>query len=137
MKIRMIQTLAVALAMASTASVGQAAPTGDELGSTGDPELRVVNNHEYRVQIVLVDKSGRHHTLGHVAPNKAVSYDVEEFTDYGLPVQVKVVVDEPVWSAGATDKAVRSGALYISENTEVRVWVESDLTQTEVEVYRW
>jgi hypothetical protein len=137
MKIRMSHVWAVALAMATTASASHAAPVTDASLPGGDPELRVVNNHDYRVRIVLVDKSGRHHSLGHLAPHRAAEYNVEEFADYGLPVQVKVVVDEPVWSPGATDMAVRSGALYISDDTEVRIWVESDLSETEVEVYRW
>jgi len=137
MKIRTIHAWAAALTIASAASGVQAATPGDELRAGNDPEVRVVNNHEYRVQIVLVDKSGRHHSLGHIAPDKAAAFDLEEFTDYGLPVQVKVVVDEPVWSPGATGRAVRSGSLYISDHTEVRVWVASDLTETEVEVHSW
>ena len=137
MKIRTIHAFAAALAIASTASGVQAATSTDELRAGNDPGLRVVNNHEYRVQIVLVDKSGRHHVLGHIARDKAAEFDVAEFTDYGLPVQVKVVVDAPVWSPGATGKAVRSGALYTSDHTEVRVWVASDLTDTQVEVHSW
>jgi hypothetical protein len=137
MKIRTLQAWAVAFATAFSASAAQATPIDAEVASVAGPQLRVVNNHEYRVQVVLVDKSGRHHTLGHVAPHKAAAYDVEVFADYGLPIQVKVVVDEPAWSPGATDKAVRTGSLYVSDQTEVRVWVESDLTKTEVEVHRW
>ena len=134
--IRSRHAWALALAFASMTSAASAAPA-NPTGDDNEPEMRVVNNHEYRVQVVLVDKSGRHHSLGHIAPDRAAEFDLDEFAEFGLPLQVKIVVDEPVWSPGATEKAVRSGSLYISDKTEVRVWVESDLTETQVEVHNW
>ena len=122
--------LAGVLSAASAASASTPAP-GDE------PDMRVVNNHGYRIQVVLVDKVGRHHSLGYIAPDHAEAFDLDAYTEFGLPVQVKVVVDEPVWSPGATGRAVRSGSLYLSDKTEVRVWVASELTETEVEVLNW
>ena len=134
--IRSRHAWAMALAFAGMTSAAHAAPVGPN-GPDDEPEMRVVNNHEYRVQIVLVDKSGRHHSLGHIAPDRAAEFDLDEYAEFGLPLQVKVVVDEPVWSPGATDQAVRSGSLYLSDKTEVRVWVASELTETQVEVHNW
>lgn len=128
---------AVALAIAGMASGASAATVDGPSNPDDDPEVRVVNNHEYRIHVVLVDKAGRHHSLGYIAPDRAAAYDLDAFTEFGIPVQVKVVVDEPVWSPGATETAVRSGALYITDNTEVRVWVESELTETQVEIHNW
>lgn len=134
--IRMRHAWAIALALSSMTSAAAAAPVTPSNGD-GDPEMRVVNNHDYRVQVVLVDKTGRHHSLGHLAPHRAAEYDLDDFAEFGLPLQVKVVVDEPVWSPGATGKAVRSGSLYVSDDTEIRVWVASDLAETQVEVHNW
>ena len=134
--IRTKHAWAVALALSCMTSAASAAPA-TAAGPDEEPEMRVVNNHEYRVRVILVDKAGRHHSLGVLAPNRAAEYDLDRFAEYGLPLQVKVVVDEPVWSPGATERAVRSGSLYISDHTEVRVWVESDLTETQVEVHNW
>ena len=137
MKIRIMQVCAVAMAIALTAGSASAAAPVEGMSVGDDPGVRVVNNHGYRVQVVLVDKSGRHHSLGLIAPDRAREFNLDEFADMGLPLQVKIVVDEPVWSAGATGQAVRSGSLYLSDHTEVRVWVASDLTETEVEVHNW
>ena len=134
--IRSRHAWALALAFASMTSAASAAPTTPN-GDDSEPEMRVVNNHAYRVQVVRVEKSGRHHSLGRIAPNRAAEFDLDEFAEFGLPLQVKIVVDEPVWSPGATGKAIRSGSLYISDKTEVRVWVESELTETQVEVHNW
>lgn len=137
MKVRIMRAWAVAMAIALTATGASASVPTDGATIADDPGVRVVNNHEYRIQVVLVDKAGRHHSLGQIAPDRAREFDLEAYTDAGLPVQVKIVVDEPVWSPGATGRAVRSGSLYISDHTDVRIWVASDLAETEVEVHNW
>ena len=130
----MIKSLRVAfmaaLLLALTTPAGRAQPPTD-LGVTAEAgEVRVVNNHMYRIRVVLVDAEGRHTSLGRVAPSKAAIFTLDATDLAEGPVQVKVFADEPVWSAGNTGEAVRSRDLFLHSGTAVYVWVESDLTRT-------
>jgi hypothetical protein len=101
-----------------------------------ESEIRVVNNHLYRIRVVLVDAEGRHTSLGRVAPSKAAIFTLDEAPRRSGPVQVKVFADEPVWSAGNTGDAIRSQDLFLHPGTAVYVWVETDLTRTQFSVTR-
>jgi len=94
----------------------------------------VVNNYAYRIRVVLVDADGRHRTLGYVAPRKVEIFELTAADRAGGAVRVKLVVDEPVWSAGNSGEAVRSRSLWLEDGSAVQVWVERDLTDSVIEV---
>ncbi len=125
---------AAVFAAAMLAAVPAVAAEGLRPTPDPEPEVHVVNNHPYRIRVLLVDPDGRHHSLGRLRPSRAAGYDLDRFAIDGRPVILKVVVDEPVWSPAATGEAVRSRALHLRGRTEIRVWVEPDLTETRVEV---
>jgi hypothetical protein len=98
------------------------------------PEIRVVNNNAARVRVVLVDADGRHRTLGYVASRKAEIFTVGDQALDGRSVRVKVVVDEPVWSAANSGDAIRTRALWLEDGSAVQLWIERDLTASFVEL---
>ena len=103
------------------------------LASEG-PEVRVVNNHGYRIQLVLVDAEGTHRTLGSVASRQAKVFTLDPALAGNGPVRVKVVLDEPAWSPANADVAVRSGDLQLDADSAVYVWIETDLESTSIEI---
>jgi hypothetical protein len=132
----MIKSLRVAfmaaLLLALTTPAARAQPPIGLAVAGADGEVRVVNNHMYRIRVVLVDADGRHIPLGRVAPSKAEIFTLDANEMAAGPVQVKVFADEPVWSAGNTGEAIRSQDLFLRAGTAVHVWVEKDLTRTQI-----
>lgn len=132
----MIKSLRVAfmaaLLLALTTPAARAQPPVDLGVATEDGEVRVVNNHMYRIRVVLVDAEGRHTSLGRVSPSKAEIFALDRSQLAAGPVQVKVFADEPVWSAGNTGEAIRSQDLFLRSGAAVYVWVERDLTRTQI-----
>jgi hypothetical protein len=124
------------LLFVATTSAAPAQLTADYAMTSSESEVRVVNNHLYRIRVILVDRTGRHHSLGRVAPSKAAIFTIEPDMIGSAPVQMKVFADEPVWSAGNTGEAIRSPNLYLRDGADVYVWVEHDLTRTEFTVAR-
>lgn len=121
-----------ALVLGSMPSVGRTQPVAALAASAADPEIRVVNNHTYRIRVVLVDAEGRHIPLGRVAPSKAEIFPVAPESVAHGPVRVKVFADEPVWSAGNTGDAIRSQDLFLSAGGAIYVWVENDLLRSQI-----
>lgn len=132
--LRVASLAAVLLALAAPAS--QAQPVADRAVAAADAEVRVINNHTYRIRVVLVDAEGRHTSLGRVGSRKAEIFSLDASTLREGPVQVKVFADEPVWSAGNTGDAIRSQDLFLHAGAAVYVWVESDLARSQITVAR-
>ncbi|KPJ83564.1 MAG: hypothetical protein AMS19_04025 [Gemmatimonas sp. SG8_23] len=116
--------LSVALIAAPTAVAGADNEDG--------PEIRVVNNHPYQVRVLVIDDQGAYHSLGRLAPKSAQVYRIADVADGS--VQVKLVVDEPVWSLGNTEEAVRSRSIFLHEDSAIQVWIEPDLTSSAIEM---
>jgi hypothetical protein len=126
---RAAATVALAL-MAVPATAFGASTTPDE----GSPEIRVVNNNAARVRVVLVDADGRHRTLGYVASRNVEIFALDEDAVDGRSVRVKVVIDEPVWSAASSGDAIRTRTLRLDDGSAVQLWVERELTDSFVEL---
>ena len=96
------------------------------------PEIRVVNNHTHQVSVFVIDGNGVYHALGRLAPRDAGVFRVAEAAEG--PLQVKVVVDEPVWSLGNTEEAIRSSDITIDADEAIQLWIEPDLTASAIEL---
>jgi hypothetical protein len=120
----------------AAAPAGRAQTHGPQSSAPEATELRVVNNHGYRVGVVLVDAGGKHHTLGRVGNGDVRIFALAgRFADRGS-FRVKVFTDEPVWSAGSTEEAIRSRDLQPRSGEAVTVWVEPDLTRSRITLGR-
>ena len=136
MSSKMIRTLVFSALLSTGLPVAASATPADPIIVTATaPEVRVVNNHTERIRVVVVNQEGRHHSLGTVSPKKAGIFGLEGLADEGTPLQVKVIVDAPAWSAGNTGETVRTEGLMLREGSAVQVWVEPTLTSTSVEIY--
>ncbi len=125
------------MAAATPGGRAQLAGTGaPQAAATPSTEIRVVNNHPYRIQVVVVDGEGHHHALGRVPTTKAHIFSVEEDLVGTGPFRVKVFADEPVWSAANTSEAIRSEDLELGLGESVYVWVEADLMRSQIRVAR-
>ncbi len=124
---------AIAIAVLATAGVpGSGAAVDTVPADDQAPEVRVVNNNASRIRVVLVDAEGRHRSLGRVAPRKAEIFTLDD-TAFEA-VRVKIVIDEPVWSAANSGDAIRSRTLWLEEASAIHVWVERELTDSHIEV---
>ena len=123
----------VGMALALTLVAAPAAYGADAANDEG-PEIRVVNNHAYQVSVVVIDERGVYHSLGRVSPKDARIFTLADAEVASGDVQVKVFVDEPVWSLGNSGEAVRSSSLRIEDGAALQVWVEPDLTATQLEL---
>ena len=133
--IKLIRDAAIASVL-SVSIVSGAHGQETALPAQDSPEVRVVNNHHYRIRVVLVDEQGTHHSLGRVAPSKAEIFEPSSDLVDGARFQIKVFADEPVWSAGNTGEAIRSQDLEAYGASSVYVWVEPDLTRSQITVGR-
>jgi hypothetical protein len=128
--------LVASVILLAAAPAGRAQTHGPQASTPEATELRVVNNHGYRVGVVLVDADGKHHTVGRVGNGDVRIFALAgRFADRGS-FRVKVFTDEPVWSAGSTDEAIRSQDLRPRSGEAVTVWVEPDLTRSRITLGR-
>lgn len=115
----------------------RAATSGvDTVAAPAPTEIRVVNNHTYRIRVVIVDARGHHHSLGRVMNTQARIFALDEDLVGSGPLSVKVFADEPVWSAANSDEAIRTKELHLAEGQAVYVWVEADLLRSQIVVGR-
>ena len=134
--LRILSLAALLMGLPSPSSADAARPIAEVAPATADPEVRVVNNHPYRIRVVLVDAEGRHTSLGRVAPSRAEVFPVDASMLPQGPVRVKVFADEPVWSPGNTGSAIRSQDLFLHAGGAIYVWVESDLLRSQITATR-
>lgn len=130
-------TLRVAMAAALLTAAGAASA----MAETPEParntlEIRVINNHSSVVRVYVEDAAGRMRSLGRV--NRAdveVLTLPEDVTDLGA-VQIKVFSDEPVWSPRAVEDGVRTMPLNLKAGDVVTFWVETELTDSYLQIDR-
>lgn len=96
--------------------------------------VRVINNHGYPVRVVLVDDEGAHRSLGRVANGSVGTFAIADLANEWF--RVKVFPDEPVWSAANSDEAIRTRDLRLAPGSVLNLWVEPDLSRSEVTLGR-
>ena len=99
-------------------------------------ELRVVNNHASPMRVFLKDATGKLHRLGTVACGDFRIIEVPgEVMELGA-VQLKLVPNEPVWSLRGGVDGIRTRDLDLRVGDAVNFWVETDLTDSTVEILK-
>lgn len=98
-------------------------------------EIYVMNNHVADVRVYAEDADGRLHNLGRVARGDLRTFDVpQDLADEEF--RIKVYPSTPVWSPISGDFGVKTNPLVAERDHQVRVWLESDLSQSIVEIDR-
>jgi hypothetical protein len=100
-----------------------------------DTDVYVVNNHLTDVRVYAEDANGRLHNLGRVARGRLRSFDLPESVSNGV-FRIKVYPTSPVWSPIEDDDGIKTSPLDSETDSEVRIWLEADLTMSLVEVAR-
>lgn len=129
--------LATALLAMGATSV-QAETTGPAVtdGPSSTLEVRVINNHGSAVRVYVEDAFGRMRSLGWVNRSDAKVLTVPARMTQGGAVQIKVFSDEPVWSPRAVPDGVRTMPLNLKQGDVVNFWVETNLTDSYLQIVR-
>jgi hypothetical protein len=128
----------VALMMGMVAFSAASAEAVQVKGSWDDAghEVRVVNNYPSPVRVYVQDANGRMHLLGRVARGKfkvlKVSAEIAQKGD----VRLKVYPNEPVWSLVGNTNGIKTKELSLQPGDAVTMWLETDLTQSMIEVQK-
>ena len=97
-------------------------------------EVRVVNNYHSQVRVYVQDVNGRMHLLGRVARGQFKVLEVSaEIADMGY-VRLKVYPHEPVGSLVDSINGIKTKELSLQDGDAVTMWLETDLTQSMIEV---
>ena len=99
-------------------------------------EVRVVNNYQSPVLVYVQDANGRLHLLGRVARGKFKVLEVSsEIADMG-DLRLKVYPNEPVGSLIGNTNGIKTRELSLQDGDAVVMWLETDLTQSMIEVQK-
>lgn len=132
----MTNTLRTALTTALVA-MGAASAQAQTPGSVGNElEIRVINNYASAVRVYAEDSFGRTKSLGWVNHSDAKTLTLPtEMTKLG-PVDIKVFSDRPVLSPRAVPDGVRTMPLNLRPGDAVSLWLQTDLTDSWIQVVR-
>ncbi len=123
--------LMLGLVASSAAGVEAAAIDGNP---DATHEIRVVNNYVSPVRVYVQDAKGRMHQLGRVGRGRfkvlAVSSEVAALGSFHL----KVYPSEPIGSLIGDDDGIRTKELALEAGESINLWLETDLTQSMVQV---
>ena len=86
------------------------------------------------MRVYVQDVNGRMHLIGRVARGQfkvlEVSAEIADMDD----VRLKVYPNEPVWSLVGNTTGIKTKELSLQEGDAVTMWLETDLTQSMIEV---
>lgn len=125
--------LALALMAASSASVDAAEVRAFD--DVAPPAVFVMNNHLETVRVYAEDAEGRLYPLGRVARGQLGTFEVPEHVTAG-EFRIKVFTASPAWSSIANPVGVKTNPLRAERDRQVTMWLESDLTESIVEISR-
>lgn len=129
---RVALTMGMVAFSAASAEAAQLNGPGDDAGH----EVRVVNNYHSPVRVYVQDANGRMHLIGRVARGKFKVLEVSaEIAEKGN-VRLKVYPNEPVWSLVGNTNGIKAKELSLQPGDAVTMWLETDLTQSMIEVQK-
>ena len=99
-------------------------------------EIRVINNNASPVRIYVQDAKGKLHGMGTVASADFKIIEVPGAVTAMGAVQLKLVPNEPVWSFAGDPDGVRTRDLELKIGDAVNFWVETELTDSKVEIIK-
>lgn len=134
----MMKTMRVALVAGMMMMIGIASVEASE-AYTPDDELTtqvfVMNNYLTDVRIYIEDSNGRLHHMARLARGSVVDFEVpSELAQQEF--RVKVFPAAMPGSRLADDKGVKTNLLKSERDQQVRLWLETDLPSSIVEIAR-
>ena len=123
--------------MTGLVTLGATSADAAEIGNPDTEEtheVRVVNNFHSPVRILAEDAEGRRHDLGRVARGSfkvlELSAEIAEMGD----VRIRVYPSEPAGSLSGNTDGIKTVPLEIEDGEAVTMWLETDLTQSMIQV---
>ena len=126
----------VALMMGMVALSAPSAEAAQVKGSWDDAghEVRVVNNYQSPVRVYVQDANGRMHLIGRVARGKFKVLEVSAEIAQKGDVRLKVYPNAPIGSLVGNTNGIKTRELSLQDGDAVTMWLETDLTQSMIEV---
>ena len=106
----------------------------DGPGDDATHEVRVVNNYQSPVRVYVQEASGRMHLLGRVARGQFKVLEVPSEMAAKGTVRLKVYPNEPIGSLVGNTNGIKTRELTLRDGDAVTMWLETDLTQSMIEV---
>jgi hypothetical protein len=98
-------------------------------------QIYVMNNHLAPVRVFAEDVSGKLHALGRVPRGQLRTFEVpSDVAAHGF--RVKVFPSNPLWLSPVDDYGVKTGVLDFDTDHQITIWLETDLSQSKVEIDR-
>ena len=139
---KMISRVALALALLA-ATVGTATLQADTLDrvaphvvASGDPTVRVVNNHRHQVRVYVVDSNNRLQWLGRVGRSKVKDLQIPSGLIRGT-VQLKVypvVYSQGLGISAFEPAGIKTRVLSVQSDQVIVLYLEPDLTRSTVDI---
>lgn len=99
-------------------------------------EIRLINNNASPMRVYVQDAKGRLHRMATVGSSDFKIVEIPgEMTALGA-VQLKLVPNEPVWSFAGAPDGVRTRDLDLKIGDAVNFWIETELTDSKVEIIK-
>ncbi|MDX1494294.1 MAG: hypothetical protein R3253_09555 [Longimicrobiales bacterium] len=134
----MMKTMRVALVVGMMTMIGVASAEAGEIHSPDDElttQVLVMNNYLTDVRVYIEDAGGKLHHIARVARGSLVDFNVpSELAQREF--RVKVYPAAMPGSLLADDKGVKTNLLNADRDQQVRVWLETDLPSSIVEIAR-
>ena len=137
---KMISRVALALALLA-ATVGTTTLQADTfdrvapyLVASGDPTVRVVNNHRHQVRVYVVDSNNRLQWLGRVSRSKVKDLQIPSGLIRGT-VQLKVypiVYAQGLGISAFEPAGIKTRVLSVQSDQVIVFYLEPDLTRSRV-----
>jgi hypothetical protein len=124
--------LMLGMAVIGATSVSAAVVSGPDDDTTH--EVRVVNNYQLPVMVYAQDAEGRLHNLGRVARGQFKVLELSsEVTEMG-ELRLKIYPNAPAWSLIGNEDGIRTKDMSLEDGQAINMYLESDLTQSMIQV---
>jgi len=124
--------LMLCMAVFGATSVSAAVVTGPDDAATH--EIRVVNNYQLPVMVYVQDAEGALHNLGRVARGQFKVLELSNEVAAMGDLQLKVYPHAHIGSLVGDEDGIRTKDLRIGEGQAVNLYLESDLTQSMIQI---
>ena len=124
--------LMLGLAVFNATSVSAAIVTGPDDATTH--EIRVVNNDQLPVMVYAQDVDGKLHNLGRVARGQFKVLELSNAVAEMGELRLKAYPNTPSCSLVGNEDGIRKEDMGLDEGAAVRLYLETDLTQSTIQV---
>ncbi len=126
--------VAVSIALLSLGAISAKAETPAAGPGNNTVELRVVNRGAAAVRVYVVDATGKLHGLGRVWTDDFKVLEISGDIATKGDLQIRVFPDEPVGSLQGEADGIETRLLSLKLGDAMNLYVESHITESQVEV---